>query len=39
MNRATILDASGGVEETPLMSKQEMAERIIDRVAELLKRI
>jgi len=39
MNRATILDASGGVEETPLMTKQEMAERIIDRVAELLKRI
>lgn len=35
-NRITILDANGGREELPLMSKYECAMRILDRVAELL---
>src|SRR5262245_34831593 len=34
-NQATMIDATGGVEELPLMSKQEMADRILDRVAKL----
>ena len=35
-NRATVLDAAGGVEELELMSKEEMADRILDRVVRLL---
>jgi phosphopantothenoylcysteine decarboxylase/phosphopantothenate--cysteine ligase len=35
-NRATIMDAAGGIDETPMMTKQEMADRILDRVVRLL---
>jgi phosphopantothenoylcysteine decarboxylase/phosphopantothenate--cysteine ligase len=35
-NRASIMDASGGVQEIPLVSKSEMAEAILDRVVKLL---
>jgi phosphopantothenoylcysteine decarboxylase/phosphopantothenate--cysteine ligase len=35
-NRVTILDKSGGVEELPLMSKREVAEDILDRVAGMM---
>lgn len=35
-NRVTILDRDGGVEEVPLMSKYDVAQRILDRVARLL---
>jgi phosphopantothenoylcysteine decarboxylase/phosphopantothenate--cysteine ligase len=35
-NRASIIDAAGVVQEVPLMSKAEMAEAILDRVATLL---
>ncbi len=35
-NRCTILDASGEVDELPLLSKREVAERILDRVGALL---
>jgi len=37
-NRASIIDASGSVQEIPLTSKAEMAEAILDRVAKLLSR-
>ncbi len=37
-NRVTILDRNGGVEELPLMSKYDVAVRILDRVALLLSR-
>jgi phosphopantothenoylcysteine decarboxylase/phosphopantothenate--cysteine ligase len=37
-NKATMMDAAGGVEEIPLVSKQVMADRILDRVAALLKK-
>jgi phosphopantothenoylcysteine decarboxylase/phosphopantothenate--cysteine ligase len=36
-NRATIIDASGQAEELPSMSKSELADRILDRIAGLLK--
>jgi phosphopantothenoylcysteine decarboxylase/phosphopantothenate--cysteine ligase len=36
VNQVTLLDASGGVEELPLLSKDEVAERVMDRVVELL---
>ncbi len=36
-NRATIIDASGRVEELPSMSKTELADRILDRVVGLLR--
>ncbi len=36
-NRASIIDASGGVQEIPLVSKSEMAEAILDRVVKLLR--
>ncbi len=32
-NRVTIIDAGGGLEELPLLSKAEVATRILDRVA------
>jgi len=35
-NRVTILDRSGATEELPLLLKEEVAERILRRVAELL---
>ena len=35
-NRVTILDSEGGAEELPLMSKYEVAQRILDRVVGLL---
>jgi phosphopantothenoylcysteine decarboxylase/phosphopantothenate--cysteine ligase len=35
-NRATIIDASGKPEDLPLMSKSELANRILDRVVALL---
>jgi phosphopantothenoylcysteine decarboxylase/phosphopantothenate--cysteine ligase len=35
-NRASIIDAAGGVQEIPLMSKAKMADAILDRVAALL---
>ncbi len=37
-NRVTIIDAEGGVEELPLMTKYEVAVRILDRVSRLLDR-
>lgn len=37
MNRATIIDASGRTEDIPLVSKQVLADRILDRVVQLLK--
>ena len=36
-NRVTILDREGGVEELPLLTKFEAANRILDRVAALLR--
>ncbi len=35
-NRVTLLDSDGGREDLPLMSKYEVAGRILDRVASLL---
>ena len=35
-NRVTLLDRSGGREELPLLSKREVADRILDRVAGAL---
>ena len=35
-NRVTIIDKSGRVEELPLLSKREVAEKVLDRVKELL---
>jgi phosphopantothenoylcysteine decarboxylase/phosphopantothenate--cysteine ligase len=37
MNHATIIDASGQKEEIPLVSKHVMADKILDRVVQLLK--
>src|SRR5438093_665692 len=37
MNHATIIDASGQSEEIPLVTKHVMADRILDRVVQLLK--
>ncbi len=36
-NLVTLIDASGTLEELPLMTKREVAERILDRVAAILK--
>jgi len=36
-NRVTLLDASGGVQTLPLMSKAAVAEQIIDRLVAMLK--
>ena len=36
-NQVTILDRTGGVEELPLLSKYEAAQRLLDRVAPLLR--
>ena len=35
-NKVTLLDREGGMEDLPLMSKYEVAHRILDRVAKLL---
>ena len=35
-NRASIIDAAGDVRDIPLMSKSEMADTVLDRVAALL---
>lgn len=35
-NRVTLLDAEGGVEELPLLSKYEVGQRILDRVLPLI---
>ncbi len=35
-NRVTIIDADGGVDEMPLLSKREVADRLLDRVARAL---
>ncbi|HSB73363.1 MAG TPA: bifunctional phosphopantothenoylcysteine decarboxylase/phosphopantothenate--cysteine ligase CoaBC [Candidatus Methylomirabilis sp.] len=37
-NVVKVLDAEGGVEELPLLSKREVADRILDRVVRLLTR-
>jgi phosphopantothenoylcysteine decarboxylase/phosphopantothenate--cysteine ligase len=37
MNHATVIDASGHAEEIPLVSKHVMADKILDRVLQLLK--
>jgi phosphopantothenoylcysteine synthetase/decarboxylase len=37
MNHATIIDKSGRTEEIPTVSKRVMADKILDRVAQLLK--
>jgi phosphopantothenoylcysteine decarboxylase/phosphopantothenate--cysteine ligase len=37
-NRAVLLDADGGADETPLLSKEELAGVVLDRVARLLAR-
>jgi phosphopantothenoylcysteine decarboxylase/phosphopantothenate--cysteine ligase len=36
-NRVTIIDASGGSESLPLLSKYEVAHRVLDRVVDLLR--
>jgi len=35
-NQVTLIDAAGGVETLPLMSKAEVAEKVIDKVIGLL---
>ena len=35
-NRALVLDAAGGVEDLPLLTKDALADRIVDRIAEAL---
>jgi phosphopantothenoylcysteine decarboxylase/phosphopantothenate--cysteine ligase len=35
-NRVTILDADGGREDLPLLSKREVADRLLDRIARAL---
>jgi phosphopantothenoylcysteine decarboxylase/phosphopantothenate--cysteine ligase len=37
MNRATIIDKSGQTEDVPLVSKRVLADKILDRVVQLLK--
>ncbi|MCK9357742.1 MAG: bifunctional phosphopantothenoylcysteine decarboxylase/phosphopantothenate--cysteine ligase CoaBC [Dehalococcoidia bacterium] len=35
-NRVTIMDRDGGIDRLPLLSKREVADRLLDRVAKLL---
>jgi phosphopantothenoylcysteine decarboxylase/phosphopantothenate--cysteine ligase len=35
-NKVTLIDKSGGVEDLPLMSKRDVAERVLDRVVGLM---
>jgi phosphopantothenoylcysteine decarboxylase/phosphopantothenate--cysteine ligase len=37
-NIATIIDKKGKIEKLPWMSKKELAEKIVDRLSDLLKR-
>jgi phosphopantothenoylcysteine decarboxylase/phosphopantothenate--cysteine ligase len=37
MNHATLIDASGRIEEIPLVTKRVMADKILDRVVQLLR--
>ena len=37
-NQITIVDASGEVEEVPLLSKSDAANRLLDRVAPLFEK-
>ena len=37
-NRVTVLDRAGAAETLPLLSKREVADRILDRVVALLNR-
>ena len=36
-NRVTLIDSSGGVQEQPLLTKVEVAEAVLERVAALLR--
>ena len=36
-NKVTLIDKDGGVEDLPLMSKRDVAEKVLDRVVDLLK--
>jgi len=36
-NKVTIIDKHGDIEDLPLMSKRDVAEKVLDRVAELFK--
>jgi phosphopantothenoylcysteine decarboxylase/phosphopantothenate--cysteine ligase len=36
-NRVTVLDGDGGVEELPLLNKEEVAERLLDRLTVFLR--
>lgn len=38
-NRVTLIEAGGGVESLPLMSKQAVAEAVVDRLVGLLRRL
>ncbi len=35
-NRVTIIDAEGSLQSLPLLSKMEVAERVLERVEDLL---
>ena len=35
-NKVVILDADGGAEDLPLLSKREVADRLLDRIAALM---
>ena len=35
-NRVTILDRAGSIDQMPMLSKREVADRILDRVARAL---
>jgi len=37
-NRVTIIDKSGKMEELPLMSKRDVADKILDKIVGLLKK-
>ncbi len=36
-NKVTLIDKDGGVEDLPMMSKREVADKVLDRVVEFLK--
>ena len=37
-NKVTLIDRNGNVDSLPLLSKREVADRILDRVAGMLKK-
>jgi phosphopantothenoylcysteine decarboxylase/phosphopantothenate--cysteine ligase len=37
-NRVVVIDSGGGADEWPVLSKEEVAERLLDRVVEELAR-